>query len=89
MYNGVIKMDFFLEWIDIDMNGVFRVFVENVEEDMFLLYQIEEGYFLDVFVCCFFLGFDLLQKLGKFFKDIYGLVFFYEKIGLSMERFFS
>lgn len=89
MHNGVTKMDFPSEWTDTDMNGALRALAENVEEDMFLLHQTEEGHFSDAFVCCFPSGFDPSQKLGKLLKDIHGPVPSYEKIGSSMERFFS
>lgn len=71
------------------MDGALRTLAETVEEDMFLLHETEEGHFSDAFVCCFPSGFDPSQKLGKLLRDIHGPVPSYEKIGSSMEKFFS
>jgi hypothetical protein len=62
---------------------------ETVEDDMFLLHQTEKGHRMVAFVCCFPSGFDPSEKLGKVLKDIHEPVPAYEKIGPSMERFFS
>jgi hypothetical protein len=62
---------------------------ETVEDDMFLLQQTGKGHRMVAFVCCFPSGFDPSSKLGKVLKDIHEPVPAYEKIGPSMERFFS
>jgi hypothetical protein len=62
---------------------------ETIEDDMFLLHQTETGHRMVAFVCCFPSGFDPSEKLGKVLKDIHEPVPAYEKIGPSMERFFS
>lgn len=67
----------------------FRILGETVEDDMFLLQETADGHRLVAFVCCFPSGFDPSSKLGKVLKDIHDPVPAYEKIGASMERFFS
>ncbi|UNI17061.1 hypothetical protein JDV02_003441 [Purpureocillium takamizusanense] len=62
---------------------------ETVEEDMFLLHETPEGHKCFAFVCCFPSGFDPSAKVGKLLKDIHAPVPSYDKIGASMERFFS
>ncbi|CAG9952451.1 unnamed protein product [Clonostachys rosea f. rosea IK726] len=66
-----------------------RVLGQTVEEDMFLLHKTPEGHFTDAFVCCFPSGFNPSEKLGRLLKDVHGPVPSYEKIGASMERYFS
>lgn len=66
-----------------------RALGQTVEEDMFLLHKTPEGHFTDAFVCCFPSGFNPSEKLGKLLKDVHGPVPSYEKIGASMERYFS
>lgn len=66
-----------------------RILGETVEDDMFLLHETPRGHLMVAFVCCFPSGFDPSSKLGKTLKDIHEPVPAYEKIGPSMERFFS
>ncbi|EFQ35552.1 uncharacterized protein GLRG_10696 [Colletotrichum graminicola M1.001] len=62
---------------------------ETVEDDIFLLVETPEGHRAVAFVCCHPAGFDPSDKLGKLMKDIHRPVPSYDKIGASMERFFS
>lgn len=62
---------------------------ETVEDDIFLVHGTEKGHRMVAFVCCFPSGFDPSSKLGKVLKDIHEPVPSYEKIGPSMERYFS
>ena len=81
-----------------------RVLGETVEDDLFLLREentaststVEGGpaypptsHRLVAFLCCFPSGFDPKAKLGLLLKDIHKPVPSYDKIGPSMERFFS
>lgn len=66
-----------------------RIIGETVEDDMFILQETEEGHVSVAFICCHPAGFDPSTKLGKLLKDIHAPVPGYEKIGGSMERFFS
>lgn len=72
-----------------DPTAALRVLGETVEEDMFLLHETPNGHTSVAFLCCFPSGFDPAAKLGKLLKDIHTPVPSYEKIGASMERFFS
>ncbi|PHH88556.1 hypothetical protein CDD83_7374 [Cordyceps sp. RAO-2017] len=72
-----------------DPDAALRTIGETVEEDMFLVHETPNGHASVAFVCCFPAGFDPSAKLGKLLKDIHGPVPSYEKIGPSMERFFS
>lgn len=89
IHNDVTDVDLPTEWTDSDAHGALTALAETVEEDMFLLHETEDGHISDAFVCCFPSGFDPSQKLGKLLRDIHGPVPSYEKIGSSMERFFS
>lgn len=62
---------------------------KTVEDDMFLLRETENGHQCVAFLCCFPSGFDPAEKLGKNLNAIHGPVPSYDKIGPSMERFFS
>lgn len=62
---------------------------KTVEDDMFLLRETADGHQCVAFLCCFPSGFDPPEKLGKNMKAIHGPVPSYDKIGPSMERFFS
>ncbi|ORY66578.1 uncharacterized protein BCR38DRAFT_430734 [Pseudomassariella vexata] len=62
---------------------------ETVEDDIFLLTETPEGHVNVAFLCCFPSGFDPAEKLGKLMREIHEPVPGYEKIGPSMERFFS
>jgi hypothetical protein len=66
-----------------------RIISETVEDDFFLLHETPNGHRSVAFVVCFASGFDPSEKLGEGLKDIHGPVPSYEKIGPSMERFFS
>lgn len=82
----------------------FRILGETVEDDFFLLQEEEAGttptaypptaypptsHRLVAFLCCFPSGFDPSAKLGHLLRDIHAPVPAYDKIGPSMERFFS
>ena len=62
---------------------------ETVEDDIFLLKATPEGHLCTAFMCCHASGFNPSEKMGKSLKDIHGPVPHYDKIGPSMERFFS
>ncbi|KKY36342.1 putative hrq family protein 2 [Diaporthe ampelina] len=62
---------------------------ETVEDDMFLLHETEQGHRSVAYVCCYCSGFDPSQKLDKLLSEIHKPVPSYEKIGLSMERYFK
>ncbi|KAK9419593.1 hypothetical protein SUNI508_07329 [Seiridium unicorne] len=62
---------------------------ETVEDDMFLLQQEPEGHRSIAALCTSPSGFDPSEKLGKLLKDIHTPVPAYDKIGPSMERYFS
>ncbi|RFU80526.1 hypothetical protein TARUN_1645 [Trichoderma arundinaceum] len=72
-----------------DPEAALRVLGETVEEDMFLLLGEPEGHRAVAFMCCFPSGFDPSTKVGKLLKEIHTPVPSYDKIGPSMERFFS
>lgn len=83
----------------------FRILGETVEDDLFLLQEEnvtsnaktadgptnypDTSHRLIAFLCCFPSGFDPSSKLGLLLRDIHGPVPAYDKIGPSMERFFS
>lgn len=66
-----------------------RILAETVEDDMFLLHETEKGHRSVAYVCCYCSGFDPSQKLDKLLDEIHEPVPSYQKIGPSMERFFS
>ncbi|KAL7924609.1 hypothetical protein ACQKWADRAFT_287095 [Trichoderma austrokoningii] len=72
-----------------DPAAALRTLAETVEEDIFLLVGEPEGHRAVAFQCCFPSGFDPSSKVGKLLKEIHAPVPSYEKIGPSMERFFS
>ncbi|KAL6903923.1 hypothetical protein GGI43DRAFT_306737 [Trichoderma evansii] len=72
-----------------DPAAALRTIAETVEEDMFLLVGEPEGHRAVAFQCCFPSGFDPSSKVGKLLKEIHSPVPSYDKIGPSMERFFS
>lgn len=72
-----------------DAAAALRVLGETVEEDMFLLMGEPEGHRAVAFLCCFPSGFDPSTKVGKLLREIHTPVPSYDKIGPSMERFFS
>ncbi|KAK7950874.1 uncharacterized protein PG986_006602 [Apiospora aurea] len=74
---------------DEDPVAALKLMGAMVEDDLFLLRATPEGHLCVAFLCCFPSGFDPAEKLGKVLKDIHGPVPSYNKIGASMERFFS
>ncbi|KAI0385685.1 hypothetical protein F5Y04DRAFT_244452 [Hypomontagnella monticulosa] len=72
-----------------DPIATLRSLGETVEDDMFFLRETPDGHQCTAFVCCCPSGFDPTTKIGKLLKDIHEPVPSYEKIGASMERFFS
>ncbi|PFH56887.1 hypothetical protein XA68_15814 [Ophiocordyceps unilateralis] len=72
-----------------DITAALRAIGETVEEDMFLVRETPDGHRSVAFVCCFPAGFNPSTKLDKGLKDIHGPVPSYERIGPSMERYFS
>jgi len=72
-----------------DPLDAWKILGETIEDDLFLLRETDEGHQAVAFLCCFPAGFDPSSKLGKLLKDIHGPVPSYDKIGPSMERFFS
>jgi hypothetical protein len=66
-----------------------RLLGETVEDDMFLLQSCPEGHRSVAFLCTSPSGFDPSAKLGRLLEDIHKPVPSYEKIGPSMERYFS
>lgn len=66
-----------------------RLLGATVEDDIFLLQQEEEGHRAVAALCTSPSGFDPSEKLGKLLKDIHTPVPAYDKIGPSMERYFS
>ncbi|KAI1390390.1 uncharacterized protein F4822DRAFT_401752 [Hypoxylon trugodes] len=61
----------------------------TVEDDMFFLRETPDGHQCTAFLCCCPSGFDPAAKIGKLLKDIHQPVPSYEKIGASMEKYFS
>lgn len=72
-----------------EAEAALRMLAETVEEDMFLLVGEPEGHRAVAFVCCFPSGFDPSTKVGRLLREIHAPVPSYDKIGPSMERFFS
>lgn len=66
-----------------------RILGETVEDDMFLLHETDKGHRNVAYVCCYCSGFDPSKKLDKLLVEIHEPVPSYDKIGPSMERFFS
>lgn len=66
-----------------------RILGQTVEEDMFLLRPTEDGHECMAFICCFPSGFNPSTKLGHVLNKIHEDVPAYDKIGPSMERFFT
>ncbi|KAH8881324.1 hypothetical protein GQ53DRAFT_702566 [Thozetella sp. PMI_491] len=67
----------------------FKILGETIEDDLFLMKETSEGHRVVAFLCCHPSGFDPSSKLGLLLKDVHTPVPSYEKIGSSMERFFS
>lgn len=66
-----------------------RILGETVEDDMFLLHETNDGHRSVAYICCYCSGFDPSEKLDKLLVEIHEPVPSYDKIGPSMERFFS
>lgn len=66
-----------------------RAVGETVEDDVFLLHETDEGHRSVAYVCCYCSGFDPSEKLDKLLDEIHAPVPSYDKIGPSMEKFFS
>ncbi|BEI93113.1 uncharacterized protein CcaverHIS019_0507410 [Cutaneotrichosporon cavernicola] len=62
---------------------------ETIEEDLFFLQKVGDTHQCVAFSCCFPSGFDPSEKLGLGLSAIHDPVPNYERIGPSMERFFS
>lgn len=62
---------------------------ETVEDDLFLLHGTEQGHRSVAYVCCYCSGFNPAEKLDKLLVEIHEPVPSYDKIGPSMERYFS
>lgn len=72
-----------------DPREALKILAETVEDDMFLLHETAEGHRSVAYVCCYCSGFDPSQKLDKLLEEIHEPVPSYNKIGPSMERYFS
>lgn len=72
-----------------DADAALRILGETVEEDLFLLRETPRGHESTAFVCCFPLGFDPSEKLGRLLSEIHAPVPGYDRIAASMERFFG
>jgi hypothetical protein len=72
-----------------DTDETLRILGETVEDDIFLLKDTPHGHQSVAFICCFPMGFNPSEKLGKGLKAIHGPVPSFDKIGPSMERFFG
>ncbi|KAH8645501.1 hypothetical protein BX600DRAFT_165672 [Xylariales sp. PMI_506] len=66
-----------------------RRLARTVEDDLLLLQQTPEGHRCVALVCTCASGFDPKEKLGRSLRDIHTPVPSYDKIGPSMERYFS
>lgn len=66
-----------------------RTLGETIEDDVFLLHETDKGHRSVAYVCCYCSGFDPSKKLDKLLDEIHAPVPSYDKIGPSMERFFS
>ncbi|CAN8099693.1 unnamed protein product [Discula destructiva] len=66
-----------------------KILGEMVEDDFFLLHEVEQGHRSVAYVCCYCSGFDPSKKLDKLLDEIHEPVPSYHKIGPSMERYFS
>ncbi|KAI0168813.1 hypothetical protein BJ166DRAFT_481261 [Pestalotiopsis sp. NC0098] len=67
----------------------FRLLGQTIEDDLFILQQEPEGHRCVGAMCTSPAGFDPSEKIGKLLKEIHEPVPAYEKIGPSMERYFS
>ncbi|VUC32476.1 unnamed protein product [Clonostachys rosea] len=72
-----------------DPKAALKILGTTVEEDLFLLKNTPDGHQCVAFVCCFPSGWNPSAKLGAHMTKIHTTVPSYEKIGPSIERFFS
>ncbi|KAM5360210.1 hypothetical protein ACJZ2D_013920 [Fusarium nematophilum] len=72
-----------------DISTALRIMGTTVEEDLFILKPTPEGHQCVAFMCCFPSGWSPASKLGKHMGQIHTNVPGYDKIGPSMERFFT
>ncbi|KAL2680358.1 hypothetical protein Neosp_007955 [[Neocosmospora] mangrovei] len=73
----------------VDHGSALRIMGTTVEEDLFILKPTPEGHQCVAFMCCFPSGWNPASKLGKHMGQIHSNVPSYNKIGPSMERFFT
>lgn len=73
----------------VDPSRALQIVGTTVEEDLFVLKPTPEGHQCVAFICCFPSGWSPSSKLGKLMKQIHSNVPSYDKIGPSMERFFT
>ncbi|KAM5345045.1 hypothetical protein ACJ41O_010907 [Fusarium nematophilum] len=73
----------------VDTKAALRNLGEIVEEELFLLLPAPNGHRLVAYICCFPSGFNPAEKLGQTLDGIHKPVPGYEKIGPSMERYFT
>ncbi|RSM11659.1 hypothetical protein CEP52_002929 [Fusarium oligoseptatum] len=73
----------------VDYDSALRIMGTTVEEDLFILKPTPEGHQCVAFMCCFPSGWSPSSKLGKHMGQIHSNVPSYNKIGPSMERFFT
>ncbi|KAJ4319629.1 hypothetical protein N0V84_006265 [Fusarium piperis] len=73
----------------VDHSRALQVMGTTVEEDLFILKPTPEGHQCVAFMCCFPSGWSPSSKLGKHMNQIHSNVPSYDKIGPSMERFFT
>ncbi|KAK2745592.1 hypothetical protein CKAH01_18259 [Colletotrichum kahawae] len=72
-----------------DTLAALRAVGTSIEEDIFILKPTPDGHQCVTFMCCFPSGWNPASKLGKHMNAIHTTVPAYEKIGPSMERFFT
>jgi hypothetical protein len=73
----------------VDHDSALRIMGTTVEEDLFILKPTPDGHQCVAFMCCFPSGWNPASKLGKHMNQIHSNVPSYNKIGPSMERFFT
>ncbi|KAJ9139205.1 DUF3445 domain-containing protein [Pleurostoma richardsiae] len=87
-HNKVTGAEYPLPSMD-DTDAMLAALGETVEDDIFTLRHTEQGHQSTAFVCVHCSGFDPSKKLGVLMSEIHEPVPGYEKIGASMERFFT
>ena len=68
---------------------VLRNLRETIKDNIFLLYKTDQGHRSIAYIYCYYSRFNLLEKLNKLLFNIYKPVPSYNKIGLSIERYFK